>query len=87
MAYGALWQYGLWGFQAGHTKLESFLPKNLSTRRKLLNFENWANGEVLKIGHHCRKKSDLKLMLSKNVNNKKCAPELVFLNEKKMEKD
>ena len=24
-----------------------------------------------------------KLMLSKNVNNKKCAPKLVFFNEKK----
>ena len=27
-----------------------------------------------------------KLMLSKNVNNKKCAPELIFFNEKKMRK-
>ena len=26
-------------------------------------------------------------MLSKNVNNKKCAPKLVFFNEKKIEKD
>ena len=26
-------------------------------------------------------------MLSKNVHNKKCAPELVFFNEKKIEKD
>jgi hypothetical protein len=25
-------------------------------------------------------------MLSKNVNNKKCAPKLVFFNEKKIEK-
>ena len=24
------------------------------------------------------------MMLSKNVNNKKCAPELIFFNEKKM---
>ena len=28
-----------------------------------------------------------KLMLSKSVNNKKCAPKLVFYNEKKIEKD
>ena len=28
-----------------------------------------------------------KLMLSKSVNNKKCAPKLVFFNEKKIEKD
>ena len=39
-----LWQYGLWSFQAGGTKLEIFLPKNQHTQRKLLNFENWVNG-------------------------------------------
>ena len=27
------------------------------------------------------------MILSKNVNNKKCAPKLVFFNEKKFEKD
>ena len=27
------------------------------------------------------------MILSKNVNNKKCAPKLVFFNEKKIEKD
>ena len=26
-------------------------------------------------------------MLSKNVNNKKCAPKLIFFNETKIEKD
>ena len=36
-----LWQYGLWSFQTGGTKLERFLPKNQHTQRKLLNFENW----------------------------------------------
>ena len=49
-----LWQYGLWSFQAGSTKLERFLPKNQHTQRKL-NFENWVNGEESKIGHHFRK--------------------------------
>ena len=44
-----LWQYGLWSFQAGGTNLERFLPKNQHTQRKLLNFENWVNGEVSKI--------------------------------------
>ena len=44
----ALWQYGLWSFQAGGTTLERFLPKNQHTQRKLLNFENWVNGEVSK---------------------------------------
>ena len=48
-------QYGLLSFQIGGTKFESFLPKNQHTQRKLLNFENWVNGEVSKIGHHFRK--------------------------------
>ena len=43
-----LWQYGLWSFQTGGTKLERFLPKNQHTRRKLLNFEFWINGELSK---------------------------------------
>ena len=30
-------------------------PKNQHTQRKLLNFENWVNGEVSKIEHHFRK--------------------------------
>ena len=50
-----LWQYGLWSFQTGGTKSERFLPKNQHTQSKLLNFENWVNGEVSKIGHHFRK--------------------------------
>jgi hypothetical protein len=40
-----LWQYGLWSFQAGDTKLERFLHKNQHTQRKLLNFEFWINGQ------------------------------------------
>ena len=32
-------------FSNGGTKLERFLPKNQHTQRKLLNFENWVNGE------------------------------------------
>ena len=40
-----LWQYGLWSFQAGGTKLERFLHKNQPTQRKLLNFEFWINGK------------------------------------------
>ena len=43
----SLWQYGLWSFQTGGTKLEIFLPKNLQdTQRKLLNFENWISGDL-----------------------------------------
>ena len=33
----------------GGTKLERFSPKNQHTQRKLLNFENWVNGEVSKV--------------------------------------
>ena len=43
------WQYRLWSFQMGGSKLERFLPKNQHTQRKLLNFENRVNGEVSKI--------------------------------------
>ena len=48
-------------FSSGGTKLESFFPKNQHIQRKLLNFENWRNGEVSKIGHHFRNESDLKI--------------------------
>ena len=54
--YVKLWQYRLWSFKSGNTKLERFLPKNQHTQRKLLNFENWCNGEVSKIGHHISNK-------------------------------
>jgi hypothetical protein len=43
-----LWQYGLWSFQTGDTKLERYLPKNQLTQRKRLNFEFWINGELSK---------------------------------------
>ena len=43
-----VWQYGLWSFQTGGTKLERFLPKNQHSQRKFLNFDNWTNGEVSK---------------------------------------
>ena len=36
----------------GDTKLERFLPKNQHTKKKLLNFEFWINGELSKTGHH-----------------------------------
>jgi hypothetical protein len=32
----------------GCTNLEIFLAKNQYTQRKILNFENWVNGEVSK---------------------------------------
>ena len=47
-----LWQYQLWSFQERDTKLERFLAKNQHTQRKSLNFENWSNGKMSRIGHH-----------------------------------
>ena len=70
-------------FKRGGTKLDRSLPKNQHTQRKLLNFENWVNGKVSKIRRHFRNKSRSILKLSKKVDNKKCAPKLVFFNEKK----
>ena len=40
---------------------------NQHPQRKLLNLENWVNGEVSKIGHPFSKESDLKID-----TNKKC---------------
>ena len=40
----SIWQYGLWSFQTGGTKLGRLLPKNQHTQGKLLNFENWISG-------------------------------------------
>ena len=48
----SLWQYRMWSFQAGGTKLERFLHKNQQTKRKLLNFKFWINDELSKIGHN-----------------------------------
>ena len=47
-----VWQYGLWSFQMGVTKLDTFLHKDQHSQWKLLNFEFWINGELLIIGHH-----------------------------------
>ena len=63
----SLWQYGLWSFQTGRTKLERFLPKNQHTQRKLLNFETWVNGEVSK---------SAKIWLSKSIFYVKNYPNL-----------
>ena len=43
----AVWQYRLWSFQTGDTKIERFLPKNQHTQRKSMNFEYWCSGENL----------------------------------------
>ena len=62
-----VWQYGLWSFQTGGTKLERFSPKNQDTQRKLLDFENWVNGEVSK---------SAKIWLSKSIFYVKNYPNL-----------
>ena len=51
-----------------------------------MNFENWCEGELSKIGHHFSNDMILKMILSRNVNNKKCASKFIFFNEKKMRK-
>ena len=55
---------------------KDFCVKINIPKRKLLNLENWCNGEVSKIGHHFRKYGDLKIDF-----NQKCAPKLIFFNE------
>ena len=42
-------------FSNGGINVERFLPKNQHTQRRLLNFKNWVNGELSKIGHQFRK--------------------------------
>ena len=50
IAFLRIWQYGLWSFQTGGTKLEIFLfkKKNQRTQRKLLNFDFLINGKLSK---------------------------------------
>jgi hypothetical protein len=59
-------------FSNGGTKLEKKLHQH--TQRKVLNFEFWINGKLSKIGHRFSNKGIQKLILSKNVNNKKFTP-------------
>ena len=47
-------------FKEGY-KIKRYLPMNQHTQRKLLNFENWVNGEVPKVGYHFKKSSDSKI--------------------------
>ena len=41
-------------FSSRGTKLERVLPKNQDAQRKFLNFDNWVNWEVSKIGHQVK---------------------------------
>ena len=62
--------------------IKKLLPKNQRTQRKYWILSFGFIG-LSKIGHHFSNKVIKKLILSKHVNNKKCAPKLVFFNEKK----
>ena len=33
-----IWQYWLWNFQTGGTKLERFLPQNQHTQKEIIEF-------------------------------------------------
>ena len=45
----ALWQYGLWSFQTGDTKLERFLPRiNITKGNDCTYFDFWINSELSK---------------------------------------
>ena len=59
--------YGNTGCGVFKRGLQNFCLQITISQRKLLNFENWVNGEVSKIGHHFSKESDLKIDA-----NKKC---------------
>ena len=78
---------GCWVFKRGGHKIgKSFAYQH--AERKLLNFENWCNVEVSKIGHHFRKYSDLKIDLinESQKTKQKNAPKLIFFNGKKWER-
>ena len=77
--------YGITGcrvFKGGIQNYKGFWLKINCSQMKLLNFENWSSGELSKIGHHFKNNVIYKLMLSKNVSNKKFATKLIFFNEK-----
>ena len=62
-----VWQYGLWSFQTGDTKLDRFFPKNQQIQTKLLNFEFSINGEL---------SNSAKIWLSKSIFYVKNHPNL-----------
>ena len=67
-------------FPVGDTKVERFLPKNQCTQRKLLKLRIGVMRRCQKLDIVLENKVIQKLILSKNVNYKKCA--LIFFNGK-----
>ena len=76
----------MWSFQAGGIKLVRCLPKDQHTQRKLLNFEIGLKGRRQKLSIILENKVKKKIMLPKNVNNKKCTLKLIFFDEKMLKK-
>ena len=72
-------------FSSGGYKIRKILAKESTYPKEIIEF--WINGELSKIGYHFSDKVIQKLILSKNVNYKICAPKLVFFNQTKIEKD
>ena len=64
-------------FEKNQTKIRNLSP---ASSYLLVEFANWCSDELSK------KQKDFKIDVI-NVNNKKCAPKLVFFDEKKIEKD
>ena len=52
-------------------RYKDFCLKNQNTQRKFVNFENWCNGELSKIGHNFGNNVILKMRLSKMSMTKK----------------
>ena len=73
-----VWQYGLWSFQMGGTKLERFLPNNQ---------HNLLMGRCQKVGIILESKEIWKLMLSKNVNKQNVLLNWYSSMKKNLEKD
>jgi hypothetical protein len=74
-------------FSSGEYKIsKKFCLRINILKGKWLSFKNWVNGELSKNCHHFNNKVIQKLMLSKNVNNKKCALNWYSSVKKKLRK-
>ena len=60
-------------FQAEGTRLEVFLHKNQHNQRKLLNFENWTNGDTMVFCYEISKKYSVS-----NLNYSPIGPSISF---------
>jgi hypothetical protein len=65
-------------FSSGGYKIRKIFAQESTYQKEIIIL----SFELSKIGHHFSNKKIQKLILSKNVNNKKCAPKLVFFKKK-----